>query len=74
MKEYPPCEGEVIQFWGGECFYQGVFDKLEVDEEGDDVCFIVDLEDEKEIHQVVLREPNGEDTTDWDPVYMYVCA
>ena len=69
-KEYPPSKGQVVEFWGGECFYQGTFDKMEVDNEGGDVCFIVDLEDEKEIHQVVLREPNGEESTDWDPVYM----
>jgi len=68
--EYPPPPGQVIEFWGGECFYVGVFQKMVADSEGDDVCFIADIEDNQEVHQIVLREPGGEDSTDWEPLFM----
>ena len=68
--EYPPQPGQMMEFWGGECFYVGTFLKMEVDFEGDEVCHIADCEDEKEVHQIVLREPDGSDSTDWDPLFM----
>jgi hypothetical protein len=57
----------MMGFWGGNASTWEHFDF-----EGDDVYHIADCEDEKEVHQIVLREPDGTDPTDW--ALLFVCG